>query len=106
MAQDTNKIEKTSEIAYKVLVEPWVTEKTTQLAELNKYVFKVSPKTSKIQIKDSIESLYKVEVVSVNVINIAKKKRTRGRTTGWKSGFRKAVITLKKGDVIEFFEGK
>lgn len=105
MAEEKKKIED-SRIAYKVLIEPWVTEKATQAAELNKYVFKISAEASKIQVKDAIESLYKVTVLSVNVVNIPRKKRTRGRTTGWKAGVRKAIVTLKDGDSIEYFDEK
>ena len=101
----TNMIEAGSDLADKVLVEPWITEASTAAAELHKYVFKVSQRSAKAQIKKAIESLYKVKVVSVNTVNVPRKKRNYGRTSGWKSGFRKAVVTLKEGDKIELFEG-
>jgi large subunit ribosomal protein L23 len=93
-------------IAHKILIEPWITEETTRIAELNKYVFKVAPVADKNKVKKSVEDLYGVKVISVNVINIPRKKRIRGRVTGWKSGYKKAIVTLKEGDKIEFFEGK
>lgn len=92
-------------LAYKVLVEPWVTEAATAAMELNKYVFRVEKKATKFQIKKAIESLYNVKVTAVNTVNIPKKKINYGRTSGWKSGFRKAVVTLKEGDKIELIKG-
>ena len=88
-----------------VLVEPWITEASTAAMELNKYVFKVSPDASKEQVKKAIEDAYKVKVVSVNTTSIPRKKRNYGRTPGWKSSFKKAVVTLKDGDKIELFQG-
>lgn len=103
MAKNLNKI---GQIAHKILVEPWITEEATRIAELNKYIFKVSSRSNKKQIKKAVEDVYKVEVISVNVINIPSKKRVRGRTVGWKSGYKKAIVTVKEGEKIEFFEGK
>jgi large subunit ribosomal protein L23 len=92
-------------LAERVLIEPWITEASTLAIELNKYVFKVSPDAAKKQIKKAIENLYKVKVISVNIIKIPKKFRSYGRTPGWKSGFKKAIVTLKAGDKIELFQG-
>jgi large subunit ribosomal protein L23 len=88
-----------------VLVEPWITEASTLAMELNKYIFKVSPDAAKGQIKRAIEELYKVKVLAVNTVKIPRKFRNYGRTPGWKSGFKKAVVTLKEGDKIELFQG-
>jgi large subunit ribosomal protein L23 len=93
-------------IAHKVLIEPWVTEETTRIGEFNKYAFKVANDADKKSVKKAVEGLYGVEVTAVNTINIPRKKRIRGRVTGWKSGYKKAIVTLKEGDKIEFFEGK
>lgn len=93
-----------SAVAYKVLIAPWITEAATAAMELNKYIFKVDPRATKAQIKKAIEDLYKVKVVSVNTIKIARKARNYGRTPGWKAGFKKAVVTVKKGDKIELFQ--
>lgn len=105
MAIESKQI-KTEKASYWVLVEPWITEAATMAAQFNKYIFKVGRDANKVQIKASVENIYKVKVQSVNVINVIRKKRTRGRTVGWKSGFKKAIVTLKEGDKIEFFEGK
>lgn len=92
-------------LAEKVLIEPWITEASTLAMELNKYIFRVSPDSAKSQIKKAIEGLYNVKVISVNTVKIPKKFRKYGRTPGWKSGFKKAVVTLKAGDKIELFQG-
>lgn len=104
MVKSDKKVE--NSIAYRVLREPWITEAATRAAELNKYVFKVGLDANKKEIKKAIESLYEVAVTSVNTVNVHRKARTRGRTRGWKAGFKKAVITLKAGDSIQLFEGK
>jgi large subunit ribosomal protein L23 len=92
-------------LASRFLVEPWITEKSHEKMSQNKYIFRVSLDADKCKVKKSIEDLYKVSVVGVNVINIPKKKRIYGRTKGFKSGFKKAIVTLKSGDKIELFEG-
>jgi len=97
--------EKISEKDYQILIEPWITEKSHQLIAVNKYIFKIFKDANKIKVKRTIENLYNVKVIKVNIVNIPKKKRIYGRTKGWKSGFKKAVITLKEGSKIELFEG-
>ena len=97
---------KLNDISHKILVEPWVTEEATRIAELNKYIFKVNSGASKKQIRKSVEDLYGIKVISVNTVNIPRKKRVRGKTVGWKPGYKKAIVGIKEGDKIEFFEGK
>lgn len=108
MAGKTTKknIELSGDSAYRILIEPWITENTTAMLELNKYVFKIAPKATKKEVRKSVENLYKVKVAAVNTVKIPKKFRMQGKTQGWKSGFKKAIVTLKEGDKIEFFEGK
>ncbi|HPN96435.1 MAG TPA: 50S ribosomal protein L23 [Candidatus Moranbacteria bacterium] len=103
MVKDNKKSENNS-IAYRVLMEPWITEAATMMVENNKYVFKVAPKATKGEIKKSIEDLYGVNVAAINTVNIPRKKRIRGRSLGFKSGFKKAIVTLKEGDKIDIFE--
>ena len=103
MAKEVNKIEN---IAYRILVEPWITEETTRIAELNKYVFKVAIGATKDEVKRSIEEIYGVKVEAVNTIRIPAKKRMRGAKVGWKSSYKKAIVTVKEGDKIDLFEGK
>ncbi len=87
--------------AYKVLRNPHVTEKATDLTKENKYTFKVWPKTNKIEVKKTIEGLYDVDVVSVRIINVPPKRRRLGRTLGWRKGYKKAIVTVKEGQKIE-----
>ncbi|MEY2486109.1 MAG: large subunit ribosomal protein [Verrucomicrobiota bacterium] len=81
-----------------------LTEKSTMLSEkLNKYVFRVSPRANKIQIKHAIERLFQKKVIDVNTSNYAgKKKRERTQSYGRKAHWKKAIVTLKEGDKIEF----
>jgi len=94
-----------SEIAYRVLTEPWITERSHNLMALNKYVFKVAEFSNRNQIKKAVEELYNVRVIKMNIINIPSKKRNFARKAGWKSGYKKAIVTLKEGDKIELFQG-
>jgi large subunit ribosomal protein L23 len=98
-------VKKEDSIAHKILIEPFITEKSTSLGQFNKYVFKVDRKAGKNQIKEAIQDYYGVEVTKVNVIKIHPKKRIHGRTIGWKKGFKKAVVTLKEGDLIGVADG-
>lgn len=96
---------KKASLALRILVEPWITEKSHQLMSLNKYVFKVSRDSTKETVGKSIEEYYGVKVEGVNIVNIQPKKRSYGRVRGTKSGYKKAIVKLKEGDKIELFEG-
>ena len=80
-----------------------LTEKSSLLGEKhNKYVFRVSPRANKIQIKQAIEKLFGKKVVNVNTCNYAgKKKRERRADYGRKNHWKKAIVTLKEGDKID-----
>jgi len=95
----TNKVK--TDIPFKVLESPHVTEKASILSEANKYVFKVSERSNKIEIKKAVEELYGVKVVDVNIIKIHRKKKRIGRNFGWKAGHKKAIVEIKKGQKIE-----
>ena len=84
-----------------VLFGPRVSEKSGQLAEAGKYVFNVAKNANKVEIKKAVERSYKVNVVLVNILNTKGKTRNYGRTAGRTSGFKKAIVTLKKGQKIE-----
>ena len=92
-----------SGFSYNIVKEPHISEKSTLLGEKNKYVFKVYAKANKPEIKRSVEGIYGVNVLSVNIIKIPKKKRRIGRTEGFKKGHTKAVVTIKEGQKIETF---
>lgn len=96
---------KNSEVAYRVLVEPWITEKTHLMMGQNKYVFKVTKGASKIEVKSAIEGVYGVKVEKTAIVNISEKAKYFGRHKGVKAGFKKAIITLKEGSSIELFQG-
>ena len=90
---------------YDKILSPMVTEKSTNLSELNKIVFKVPTGANKINLKKNIEKIFKVNVTKINIIN--KKNRTK-ITRGKKvkvSGFKKAIITFKKGQSIDLTSG-
>lgn len=86
---------------YKILREPRISEKATQLSDQNKYTFKVYPNANKTQIAKAIASLYGAKVKSVNIINIKPKKRVLRGIKGTKAGYKKAIVTLEKGEKIE-----
>jgi len=86
---------------YKILREPYISEKTTDLAKKNQYIFKVFPEVNKTEIKKAIGDLYGVEVLSVKIINIPRKQRMVGRIRGWRKGYKKAIVKIKEGQKIE-----
>ena len=85
----------------KIVFEPLFTEKTSNLAPLNKYAFKVANDANKIEVKKAIEGLYEVNVVSVNIMKTASKPKRIGRHERTEVGFKKAIVTLKAGESIE-----
>ena len=90
---------------YDTIISPVVTEKSTNLSEQNKIVFKVSNKLNKIILKKNIEKIFKVNVIKVNIINKqSRKKITRGKKVKIQ-GYKKAIITLKKGQNIDLTTG-
>ena len=90
---------------YDKIISPFVTEKSTNLSEQNKIVFKVPTKANKKNLKTNIEKIFKVNVIKINIINKQKRtKLTRGKKIKV-SGFKKAIITLKKGQSIDLTTG-
>jgi large subunit ribosomal protein L23 len=89
-----------------LIVAPLITEKGTMTAEKgNQVVFKVRPEASKDKIREAIEKMFKVTVMRVRTLNLLGKTRKRGRDVGRRPNWKKAYVTLKEGDRIEFFEG-
>ena len=90
---------------YDKILSPLVTEKSTNLSEMNKVVFKVNSSADKKSIKKSIEKIFKVNVVKVNIINKQRRFKTaRGRKIKVQ-GYKKAIVTLKKGQNIDLTTG-
>lgn len=90
---------------YEVLRRPVVTEKSTELQTLNKYAFEIAKGASKPMIKQAVETAFKVKVMGVNVVSMKGKKRRVGRRIVMTAPWKKAIVTLRAGDKIEFFEG-
>ncbi len=86
-----------------VLIAPIVTEKSTFLAEQNKYVFKVDRSANKIQIREAVQGMFGVKVVKVNVIQQRGRSRRFGRHSGRSSDWKKAIVTLAAEDRIDVF---
>ena len=90
---------------YDKIISPIVTEKSTTLSEQNKIIFKVPNKANKTNLKKNIEKIFKVNVIKINIINKQnRKKLTRGRKINIQ-GYKKAIITLKKGQSIDLTTG-
>ena len=90
---------------YDKILSPIVTEKSTSLSKQNKVVFKVPNSSNKLILKKNIEKIFKVNVIKINIINKQnRKKLTRGRKVNVQ-GYKKAIITLKKGQSIDLTTG-
>ncbi len=92
--------------AREVVKRPIVSERSYELIEHNRYTFEVDKRARKPEIASAVEEIFKVTVLNVNTMNVPGKSRrvraVRGMTPSWK----KAIVTLKEGDKIEFFEGR
>ena len=87
------------------IISPNVTEKSTSLLEFNKVVFKVHKGATKNSIKKNIEKIFKVNVVKINTINLKGKTKIIRNKKTFKTGYKKAIITLKKGQSIDLSTG-
>ena len=96
-------------LASQIILRPVISEKSMDATQHHKYTFAVHDDANKLQIKQAVEELFKVKVLDVNVSTTkAKEKsrnRRRGRIQGYTSPWRKAVVTVRSTDKIEFFEG-
>jgi len=89
---------------YKIIKRPIITEKTTNLKKQNKYVFEVDINATKSQIKQAVEKLFNVDVVEVRTMIMKGKLRRYGRYEGYKPDWKKAIVTLKSGQIIKQIE--
>ena len=94
---------------YDVLVRPLITEKSSyQSGKLNQYSFVVADKATKTMVKDAVETMFDVGVVSVNIVNAPAKRGRRARSRRLlvrRPSFKKAIVTLAEGETLEIFEG-
>ena len=90
---------------YEVLRRPLITEKNTALQAENKYAFEVAGEANKLQVKQAVEKAFKVNVTAVNIMTVPGKTRRIGRRQVLTQSWKKAIVTLKPGDKIAFFEG-
>jgi Ribosomal protein L23 len=89
-----------------IILKPIITEASMAMGNDKKYVFKVMKDATKPEIASAVEELFKVKVGSVNTINVKKKPKKLGRSSGYSSAWKKAIVTLKPDSkTIEFFDG-
>jgi len=88
-----------------ILIEPVLSEKANILREQGKYVFKVDPRATKIQIKEAVRRLYNVHPVSCNVMVVGGKPKRQRNRPGYTSSWKKAIVRLSKDEKIAIFEG-
>ena len=86
-----------------VIKYPIITDKATRLLENNQYSFVVDRYSNKLDIKAAIEYLFNVKVIKVNTCRLPRKKKRVGKFIGWKPQYKKAIVTLSEGDVINLF---
>ena len=93
-------------ILYDIITRPLITEKTTiQKEKANQYTFEVAKDANRIEIRRAVEKIFNVRVKSVQTIQVKGKTKQRGRISGKRKDWKKAVVALKPGERIDFFEG-
>jgi len=90
---------------YAVVKRPLITEKGMGIASMGKYAFEVDPHANKIEIAEAVHTIFGVDVVKVNTLNVKPKLKRMGRLEGKTGGMKKAYVTLKPGQRIQIFEG-
>ena len=86
-----------------IIKYPLITDKATRLLENNQYTFIMDRNSDKITIKNTIEYLFDVKVIKVNSCRLPRKQKRVGKYVGWKPQYKKAIVSLAKGDVIDLF---
>jgi len=92
-------------VSHDVIIRPIITEKSNRQMEYNKYAFEVHPRANKVVIRQAVEEVFKVKVVSVNTVKIRSKPKRQGMFIGRSRSWKKAIVTLAAGERIKFFEG-
>jgi len=86
--------------AWRDLITKYISEKVTELNKDDRYIFRVASTANKTMVRQAIKELYGLEAVSVNIINVPRKKKRLGKRTGWQGSFKKAIVQIKKGQKI------
>lgn len=86
-----------------IIKYPIISDKGTQLLENNKYTFIVNSSSNKETIKKALQSLFNIKIIKINTCNLPKKKKKIGKFLGWKTQYKKVIITLAKGNRINLF---
>jgi len=89
------------EQAAQILLSPHISEKALRMQNKGRYTFRVAKKANKIEVRKAVHNLYNVDVKSVNIINVPRKKRSIRRQEGYKAGYKKAIVTLEEGQSID-----
>ena len=89
-----------------VLIRPLITEKTSMMMQENKYAFQVALNANKVEIRQAVEQIFDVKVLSVNTVRVLGKIKRMGRTQGKRSDYKKAIVKLAEGNTIPVFEGR
>ncbi|MDO8886060.1 50S ribosomal protein L23 [Candidatus Oleimmundimicrobium sp.] len=89
-----------------IIIRPIISEKSYDAIEGNKYSFEVCPDAKKSDVRCAVEEIFNVVVIKVNTMSVKGKLKRQGRTSGRTKNWKKAIVTLREGDRIEFFEGK
>jgi len=92
---------KNAKFSYEAIKQPHISEKASYLSEKDQYIFEISPNYNKKEIKNAVEGIYGVDVLSVNMIKIPSKRRRLGKTEGFRKSYKKAVVKIKNGQKIE-----
>ena len=90
---------------FDIVKKPLLSEKANAMKKDDKYVFKVSQRTNKLQVKKAVQQIFKVEVKSVNILNYPRKEKLFHNIKGFRAGFKKAVVTTAKNNRIDFERG-
>ncbi len=91
---------------FQVIKQPILTERATVLKEdRNQVVFKVHPKANKLEIKEAVEAIFKIKVLEVNTLNYKGKPKRLGVHSGKRAAWKKAIVTVVKGEKLDFLEG-
>jgi len=91
--------------ATQIIIRPVVSEKSYVLASVDKYTFRVHPDAHKTQIRQAVEELFDVKVVSVHTMSVKSKPKRRGYTSGKTRSWKKAIVQVRPGDTIPIFQG-